>query len=95
MSTSNESDPQGYRRLNQTLMEIEQRLLAAGDSSAAAAVHGATLFYGGGSPTEFLGEARLALRALADLQALPDDLQRRVRETILAIDEGFRRVGGG
>jgi hypothetical protein len=91
-SISNSDDPHGYRRLYRALHDIEQRLLASGDVEGAGAVHSASMFYGG-SPTEFLGEARLALQTIAAHEGLPDGLMSQVNGLIEEINEGFRRVG--
>jgi hypothetical protein len=58
-------------------------------------VHRASGFYGGGSPSEFLGESRLALAATLDsVRDLPVELVSRIRAIIAEIDEGFQAVGG-
>jgi hypothetical protein len=56
----------------------------------------ASLFYGGGSPSEFLGESRLALTAVLDSAGgLPGELVPRMGAMVDEIDQGFRAVGGG
>jgi hypothetical protein len=84
-------DPHGYRRLNQWLDGLSVRLAGLGLLEEAAAARRASQFFGG-SPTEFLGESRIALRAIR-AQQLPADLRSEVDQVIDDIDEGFRRVG--
>ncbi len=52
-------------------------------------------FYGG-SPAEFLGESRLALRNILEVeQGLPADMRFQIKEIVEQIDAGFREMGGG
>ena len=88
-------DPHGYGRLNLKLSEFRLRLTALGEERYANLVRQAELYYGG-SPTEFLGEARSALQAvLRGADDLPPEFVSAIREVVEAINEGFRRVGGG
>jgi len=89
-------DPQGYARLNETLVRFGHRLQLLGDTASAHKIREAAQLYGGGSPTEFLGESRLALQSvLASAQGLPTDLISAMRAVVDEIDDGFQRVGGG
>jgi hypothetical protein len=89
-------DPYGYTRLHQFLLEAERALSAAGKRREASRLHQASLFYGGGSPTEFLGESRRALIAVLEGDRdLPPGLPSRMRAILAEIDEGFRAIGGG
>jgi len=88
-------DPHGYGRLKDFLGEIERILAASGNETESQLVHHAGLFFGGGSPSEFLGEARLALLStLHSAHDVPVELVERIHQMICAIDEGFRDVGG-
>ena len=88
------ADPQGYDRLLATLRSVEEQLQLLGRTESAAAVQYAIDFYGG-SAAEFLGESRIALRAvLAKEKGLPDTLVALMKRTIDDITEGFRSVGG-
>jgi hypothetical protein len=90
------TDPHGYGRLRDLLADVEEALAATHNNREASLVHRAVLFYGGGSPSEFLGESRVALEAtLASARDLPVELVSRIRAIIAEIDEGFRAVGGG
>ena len=94
MSAAN--DPHGYGRLHSFLLETEQALSACGNDREAGLVRQASFFYGGGSPSEFLGESRRALTAVLDsASGLPADVVIRIRAMIEEIDRGFRAVGGG
>jgi hypothetical protein len=90
------TDPHGWGRLHDFLAEVEEALAATDNDREASLVHRAWRFFGGGSPTEFLGESRLALAATLDsARDLPVELVSRIRAMIADIDEGFRSVGGG
>jgi hypothetical protein len=51
----NLNDPHGYGYLNDALIKLEGQLLSFGELTGASALRRAELFYGAGSPTEFLG----------------------------------------
>jgi hypothetical protein len=46
-----------------------------------------------GSPSEWLGESALAIKATLAVPGLPDDLVEDLRSALDAIREGFRGVG--
>ena len=50
--------------------------------------------FASGSPTEFLGESRIALKSLYALKALSDNQRKQVEFVLRKIDEAFVRVGG-
>ena len=88
-------DPHGYTRLQGAMLGFAADLSAAGYLTESERVQHAAAFYGGGSPTEFLGESRSAM--LAVLASGPDlrvGLVERMRSMIAEIDEGFRVIGG-
>lgn len=97
MSATHESgDPYGYERLRDALLSFATELTTTGHDAESEIVDRAVAFYGGGSPSEFLGESRAALRtALASAHELPTGLQQRMTAVIADIDEGFRAIGGG
>ena len=89
-------DPQGYARLSEALVRFGQRLQLLGDTASAHKIREAARLYGGGSPTEFLGESRLALQSvLASAHGLPTDLISAMSAIVDDINDGFKRVGGG
>jgi hypothetical protein len=89
-------DPHGYRRLRDFLLEIAQELSMFGNDLEAELVLKASLFYGSGSPSEFLGESRRALKAVLESTSnLSAETVRRIRAMIGEIDEGFHAVGSG
>lgn len=88
-------DTQPYRRLLGILGHIKRSLRSLGRPRAAEIVRDAMQFYGG-SPAEFLGESRLALRNILEVeQGLPADMRFQIKEIVEQIDAGFREMGGG
>jgi len=88
-------DPHGYRELASILRRVEDELRRASEEALADAVAEAVKFENG-SPSEFLGEARIALKEI--LSASPNIgpiTKALARDALEKIDEGFRRVGGG
>jgi hypothetical protein len=95
-SASDSNDPHGYGRLHRFLLDVEKQLAADGYDAESMRVHQASRFYGGGSPSEFLGESRLALLAtLNAAPSLPNEFAQRIENVVAEIDEGFQAVGGG
>jgi hypothetical protein len=87
-------DPHGYGQLFASLTHIEDQLRALGKPKAAERINFATKFYGSGSPTELLGESRLALEAVLNEEAnLSGGVIAEIRETLEKINEGFRHAG--
>jgi hypothetical protein len=88
-------DPHGYRRLHDDLRAIEARLDQLGRSELAGHIRDALRFYGTGSPSEYLGESRLALqRVLAAGPDLPHELRAAVADQMSLIEQGQQRIGG-
>lgn len=88
------ADPHGYLELLTILKRIEAEVRGASDTNAAEALATASKF-ATGSPSEFLGEARLALRSvLSSGVSLSAETSELIRRAIEDINEGFRRVGG-
>jgi hypothetical protein len=89
-------DPHGYHELSRILGNVEAELrdvLATREAEAVAAAAGTFPF---SSASEYLGEARIALRGvLASDARLSETTRKLIERTIERIDEGFRRVGGG
>ncbi len=96
MSAWHESgDPHGYERLRDALLSFATELTTTGHNTESEIVDRGVAFYGGGSPSEFLGESRAALRsALGSAHDLPTELRQRMMAVVAEIDEGFRAVGG-
>jgi hypothetical protein len=89
-------DPHGYQQLYNALVGFERELFSLGMMSSATLVHRAVMFYEGGSPTKFMGEARLALQAvLATRKSLPAELVSAIHAVLREIDEGFRTIERG
>jgi len=89
-------DPQGYERVRDSLLGFATEPTTTGHDSESEIVRSAVGFYGGGSPSEFLGESRAALRTvLGSAPDLPPRLREQLTAVIAEIDEGFRAVGGG
>jgi hypothetical protein len=87
-------DPHGYVRLRDALLGFEVDLASTGHHAESKIVERAVHFYVG-SPSEFLGESRIALLTTLDsAHNLPLDLAQRIRTIIAEIDEGFRAVRG-
>ena len=88
------SDPYGYARLLEMLKSIEADLRAEGREDDAAEIYRASRF-ASGSPSEFLGESRLALERLLQVGApLAPATEALAREAVEGITTGFRSVGG-
>jgi hypothetical protein len=88
-------DPHGYRELASILRRVEEELRRTSEEALADAVAEAAKFENG-SPSEFLGEARIALKKVLSVSGKVGAETRALAEsTIERIDEGFRRVGGG
>lgn len=87
------NDPHGYARLARSLDFLIVEVGEAGaDSSGLSA---ARRFYGG-SPTEFFGEALLALEAtLNQADSLPSSVAAFANALAAEIRVGFQRIGGG
>jgi hypothetical protein len=84
-----------YRDLLELLKYVERELRHSFDAPNADALATAQKF-AVGSPSEFLGESRIALQgALLSHARLDDATRQRIRRMIEMIDEGFRRIGGG
>jgi hypothetical protein len=83
-----------YKELFWFLHELNAELTRAGLPDASATVARASRFYGGSS-TEFMGEARLALRAVREpaSQHLDRKWQKRIDSVIKQIDIAFRQAG--
>jgi len=88
------SDSQGFGTLLEMLKRIEADLIAGGRNDEAAEIHRATRF-ASGSPSEFLGESRLTLERLLQVDPpLPPATEALVRAAVDGITVGFRSVGG-
>ncbi len=83
-------DPSGYLKMRAFLGEVAEKL-ASLDVATAGQVRAAADWVG--SPTEWLGESALALKATLEVAGLPDELTKELQEALDAIREGFRRVG--
>ena len=88
------ADPHGYRLLDRSLAFIAAEVRHSGNEAVALEVDRARE-YAIGSPSEFLGEARIALRLVAGLERAPRSIRRFAEELVAEIDEGFRRVAAG
>jgi hypothetical protein len=88
------ADPHGYDRLYRSMEFIAKECRLAGDDDAAAKVVGA-LGFESGSASEFLGEARIALLAVAQSQSVGVATRAFAGALAAAAQEGFNRVGGG
>ena len=89
-------DPHGYAELEEKLTELETELDSVDRAASAELIRHARRFYGAGSPTEFLGEARNALEGVVgSTEQLPSELESQITSLIVEINEGFRRIGGG
>jgi hypothetical protein len=81
-------------RLKRAMLGLATELSGLGHVTESEQVQRAAAFYGG-SPSEFLGESRAAMRAvLGSGLDLPAGLVQRMESLIDEIDEGFRVVGG-
>lgn len=88
-------DPHGYGHLHAELTRIAQELDRLGQPELGDQVRYALRFFGTGSPSEYVGESRLALEGvLADSTALPDELRARIAEQVMSIRQGQDAVGG-
>ena len=90
------ADPHGYRELAIILRRVEERLRQASEEALADAVAEAVKFEHG-SPSEFLGEARIALKKVLSASGgtVGANTRALAETTVEEINEGFRRVGGG
>ncbi len=89
------ADPYGYGELLSVLKRIQAELLETSDKETAEIVARAAKFVVG-SPSEFLGESRLALEAVLGRPTKISEMTKALaKRTIEKIDEGFRSVGGG
>ena len=87
-------DPHGYHELSRILNTVEAELRSEGRDIEADEIYRASRF-AVGSPSEFLGESRIALQRLLDSGvALRNGTEEVARATIDEITAGFRRVGG-
>jgi hypothetical protein len=87
------NDPHGYIQLYDVLLVISSKLRILGRGESADRIFLATQFRGG-SPTEFLGESRLALQATLDSERdLPSDIVAEIQNTLEEVNEGFDRAG--
>jgi hypothetical protein len=88
------SDPHRYGRLLDILKTIEHDLREDGRQTDADEVYRASRF-ASGSPSEFLGESRIALERLLEVGfPLQPTTEALAREGIEGITKGFRAVGG-
>jgi hypothetical protein len=88
------TDPHGYGRLLEILKAIEHDLREDGRGTDADEVYRASRF-ASGSPSEFLGESRIALERLLDAgPPLQPTIEVLAREAVEGITKGFRAVGG-
>ncbi|MCP3876833.1 MAG: hypothetical protein GY701_00340 [Sulfitobacter sp.] len=83
-------DPSGYLKMRALLGEVAEKL-ASLDVATAGQVREAADWVG--SPTEWLGESALALKATLEVAGLPEELTRELQVLLDAIREGFNRVG--
>jgi hypothetical protein len=81
-------DPHGYLRLHRSLEFIALELEHLGSRQTAASVRAADAYFGG-SPTEFLGEAAIALELLRASQELPPSLRAFVGSLADEIQNGL------
>lgn len=84
-------DPQGYFKLRDFLMSTSDRLALLGESGASARVRDAGESVG--MPSEFMGQAGVALRDALKLSNVPPPLAEDVKSALEAIRQGFRAVG--
>jgi len=88
------NDPHGYRQLHEALRSLQQRLEQLGSCRSAERIGKAADFYGVASPSEYLGESRIALEeVLKAEQGLPEYVQCEIRGIRDDIDIGFRNAG--
>jgi hypothetical protein len=91
------SPVQSYEELFDYLVLLSRVLNAEGEAELAREVSFASEFASGSFPTEFMGEARIALRKVRATcaRALTREQLADLDSTIEWIDAGFREVGGG
>ena len=82
-------DAFGYGRLLADLEAIRTMLASAGLARASEEVSRAIAFSGGGSPTEFMGESRIALLRVLDESNLPRAAREETERVVKQIDLGF------
>lgn len=88
--TGSPDDPSGYVKLRTFLVAAADRLTALGVPTADDMRSAANWV---GSPSEWLGESALALKATLAVPDLPADFVADLKGALDAIREGFRRVG--
>jgi hypothetical protein len=84
-------DPHGYFKLRDFLIETSDRLALLGESWASERLRDAGESVG--LPSEFMGEAGLALRDALTLSNISPTLTADMESALEAIRQGFRAVG--
>ena len=89
------SESSGYQVLHGKLLLFVERLRKLDHESAAKIIEDAAEYYGGGMPSEFLGESRIALeKVLSTSVDLPNELRESMKGVVAKITRGFHDVGG-
>jgi hypothetical protein len=84
-------DSFGYSRLLNDLEAVRDALASLGLMAASEQVSRAIAFYGGGSPTEFIGESRIALATVLREVDLPATVRATVDGVLSQINLAFDR----
>lgn len=88
-------DSHGYARLQQALEVIADQLDGLGQAELGDRIRSAMRFYGTGSPSEYVGEAKLALHdVVAGGSSLPGELRDTIAVQLDLIQQGHDAVGG-
>ncbi len=89
-------EPSSYLDLYEVLKGLRQDLEKAKQARLAARIEHAMAHYGAGTPSEFLGETRLALRDLvANRNAVPEGAVATAERLIASIDRAFEEANRG
>lgn len=88
--TGTPDDPSGYVKLRAFLTSTTERLESLGVATSDQMKAAANWV---GSPSEWLGESALAVKATLAAPGVPDDLVEDLQSALEAIREGFRAVG--
>lgn len=87
------NDPHGYQRMTDFLLRASAELGNLGLSEQAGKLEAST-HWPSQSPTEFLGDAALAIsEVLADGESFPPSLRASLESAVEAIRQGFRNIG--
>jgi hypothetical protein len=88
--TGTPDDPSGYAKFREFMATSAERLESLGLATSGQMKTAANWV---GSPSEWLGESALAIKATLAAPGVPDDLVDDLKSALVAIREGFRAVG--